>query len=63
MFVAPVIVILGIFLLLPILMALFVSFTKWNGQGSPFSVRCAAGRREATTRTCSPRTGSPAKTS
>lgn len=36
LFVAPVIVILGLFLLLPILMALFVSFTKWNGQGSPF---------------------------
>jgi multiple sugar transport system permease protein len=36
LFVSPAIVILGIFLLLPILMALFVSFTKWNGQGSPF---------------------------
>ena len=30
-------VILGLFLLLPILMALFVSFTDWNGQGSPFT--------------------------
>ncbi|HEY2792646.1 MAG TPA: hypothetical protein VGJ28_09830, partial [Micromonosporaceae bacterium] len=37
LFVTPVIVILGIFLLLPIVMALFVSFTKWNGQGSPFT--------------------------
>src|SRR5262245_42620991 len=37
LFVAPAIVILGLFLLLPILMALFVSFTKWNGQGSPFT--------------------------
>ena len=37
LFVAPVLVILGVFLLLPILMALFVSFTKWNGQGSPFT--------------------------
>jgi multiple sugar transport system permease protein len=37
LFVAPVIVILGLFLLLPIAMALFVSFTKWNGQGSPFT--------------------------
>jgi multiple sugar transport system permease protein len=37
LFVAPVVVILGVFLLLPILMALFVSFTKWNGQGSPFT--------------------------
>ena len=37
LFTAPVIVLLGVFLLLPILMALFVSFTKWNGQGSPFT--------------------------
>ncbi|WP_329108419.1 sugar ABC transporter permease [Micromonospora sp. NBC_01699] len=36
-FVAPVVVILGIFLLLPILMALWVSLTSWNGQGSPFT--------------------------
>jgi multiple sugar transport system permease protein len=32
-----VVVILGLFLLLPILMGLWVSFTSWNGQGSPFS--------------------------
>lgn len=37
LFVAPVIVILGLFLLLPILMALWVSLTSWNGQGSPFT--------------------------
>jgi multiple sugar transport system permease protein len=37
LFVSPAVVILGVFLLLPILMALFVSFTKWNGQGSPFT--------------------------
>src|SRR5262245_8846475 len=37
LFVAPVVAILGLFLLLPILMALFVSFTDWNGQGSPFT--------------------------
>jgi multiple sugar transport system permease protein len=37
LFVAPALIILGLFLLLPILMALFVSFTKWNGQGSPFT--------------------------
>jgi len=37
LFVAPVIVILGLFMLLPIAMALFVSFTRWNGQGSPFT--------------------------
>jgi multiple sugar transport system permease protein len=37
LFVAPVIVILGLFLLMPILMALWVSLTDWNGQGSPFT--------------------------
>lgn len=37
LFVAPVIVILGLFLLLPILMAFWVSLTDWNGQGSPFT--------------------------
>jgi multiple sugar transport system permease protein len=37
LFVAPVVVILGLFLLLPIGMALFVSLTQWNGQGSPFT--------------------------
>jgi multiple sugar transport system permease protein len=37
LFVAPVIVILGLFLLLPILMAFWVSLTNWNGQGSPFT--------------------------
>ncbi|SEM45357.1 carbohydrate ABC transporter permease [Nonomuraea pusilla] len=36
LFVAPVVVILGLFMLLPILMALWVSLTGWNGQGSPF---------------------------
>lgn len=36
LFVAPVVLILGLFLLLPILMALWVSLTDWNGQGSPF---------------------------
>jgi len=36
-FVAPVVLILGLFLLLPIVMALYVSFTRWNGQGSPFT--------------------------
>jgi multiple sugar transport system permease protein len=36
-FVAPVVVILSLFLLLPILMALWTSFTSWNGQGSPFA--------------------------
>ncbi|WP_219467958.1 carbohydrate ABC transporter permease [Nonomuraea rhizosphaerae] len=36
LFAAPVVVILGVFLLLPILMAMWVSLTSWNGQGSPF---------------------------
>jgi multiple sugar transport system permease protein len=36
LFVTPVVVILGVFLLLPILMAVWVSLTAWNGQGSPF---------------------------
>ncbi|GAA5200444.1 sugar ABC transporter permease [Rugosimonospora acidiphila] len=36
LFVTPVVVILGLFMLLPILMALWVSLTGWNGQGSPF---------------------------
>jgi len=37
LFVAPVLMILGLFLLLPILMALWVSLTGWRGQGSPFT--------------------------
>lgn len=36
LFVAPVVLLLGLFLLVPILMALWVSLTDWNGQGSPF---------------------------
>ncbi|SDJ36430.1 carbohydrate ABC transporter permease [Nonomuraea jiangxiensis] len=36
LFVAPVVVILGLFMLAPILMAMWVSLTDWNGQGSPF---------------------------
>ena len=36
-FVTPVVVILGLFLLVPILMALWTSFTAWNGQGSPLA--------------------------
>ena len=35
LFVSPVVVILGLFLLLPIGMALWVSLSGWNGQGSP----------------------------
>jgi multiple sugar transport system permease protein len=37
LFVAPVVVLVGLFVLLPILMALWVSLTAWNGQGSPFT--------------------------
>lgn len=37
LFVAPVLAILGLFMFLPIIMALWVSFTGWNGQGSPFA--------------------------
>jgi multiple sugar transport system permease protein len=36
LFVAPVVLILGLFMLVPILMAVWVSLTDWNGQGSPF---------------------------
>lgn len=35
LFVSPVVIILGLFLLLPIGMALWVSLSGWNGQGSP----------------------------
>ena len=37
LFVTPTLVILGLFLAIPVLMALWVSFTDWNGRGSPFS--------------------------
>jgi multiple sugar transport system permease protein len=37
LFVSPVLVLLTVFLIIPILLALYVSFTKWNGQGGPFS--------------------------
>ncbi|GAA5090917.1 sugar ABC transporter permease [Microbacterium yannicii] len=36
-FTLPVIVILGVFLLVPVLMALWVSVSDWSGRGSPFS--------------------------
>lgn len=36
-FVAPTIAVLGLFLFIPIVMALWVSFSDWNGRGSPFS--------------------------
>lgn len=37
LFVLPVILILGIFLLVPVLMAIWVSFSDWTGRGSPLS--------------------------
>ncbi|NNC12207.1 sugar ABC transporter permease [Planctomonas sp. JC2975] len=37
LFTAPVLIILGVFLVIPVLMALWVSFSDWNGNGSPFS--------------------------
>ncbi len=37
LFVSPVLALLTVFLIIPILLALYVSFTKWNGQGGPFS--------------------------
>ena len=36
LFVSPTLLILGLFLAVPVLMALWVSFTDWNGRGSPF---------------------------
>jgi len=36
LFTTPFILILGIFLFIPVLMALWVSLTNWNGNGSPF---------------------------
>ncbi|GAA1397799.1 sugar ABC transporter permease [Luteococcus peritonei] len=37
LFVLPVLVILGLFLFIPILMALWVSVSDWSGNGSPFA--------------------------
>ncbi|GAA4664575.1 carbohydrate ABC transporter permease [Frondihabitans cladoniiphilus] len=37
LFVSPTLVVLGLFLLIPVLMALWVSFSDWSGNGSPFS--------------------------
>ena len=39
LFVSPTLAVLGLFLVIPILMALWVSFSDWNGRGSPFSSR------------------------
>lgn len=37
LFVSPVIVILGVFMLVPVIMALWVSVSDWGGRGSPLS--------------------------
>lgn len=37
LFVSPVLVILGLFLVIPMIMALWVSVSDWTGRGSPFS--------------------------
>ena len=37
LFTAPMLVILGVFLFIPVLMAFYVSLTSWNGNGSPFT--------------------------
>ena len=36
-FIAPVVVLLGLFLFIPVLMAAWVSVSDWSGRGSPFS--------------------------
>ncbi len=36
-FTAPMIIILGLFLVIPVLMAFYVSLTSWAGNGSPFN--------------------------
>ncbi|WP_200947729.1 carbohydrate ABC transporter permease [Phycicoccus sp. Root101] len=36
LFISPMIIVLGLFLFIPVLMALYVSFTGWKGNGSPF---------------------------
>nr|BFF16243.1 hypothetical protein GCM10025699_75460 [Microbacterium flavescens] len=37
LFVSPILIILGLFLAIPVLMALWVSVSDWSGRGSPFS--------------------------
>ena len=37
LFVSPMVVLLGLFLVVPVLMALWVSFSDWTGRGSPLS--------------------------
>lgn len=37
LFITPMVLVLGTFLVIPVLMALYVSMTKWSGNGSPFN--------------------------
>jgi len=37
LFVSPTLIVLGVFLFIPIVMALWVSFSDWSGRGSPFA--------------------------
>ena len=37
LFIAPVVVLLGLFLVVPVLMAAWVSVSDWTGRGSPFA--------------------------
>jgi len=37
LFIAPAVIIIGLFLVVPILLALYVSFSDWNGLGSPLA--------------------------
>nr|WP_297427193.1 sugar ABC transporter permease [uncultured Actinotalea sp.] len=37
LFISPMLIILGLFLLVPVLMAVWVSLSDWTGRGSPFS--------------------------
>src|SRR5690606_40982377 len=37
LFITPVLILLGLFLVLPVIMAAWVSLSDWTGRGSPFS--------------------------
>ena len=45
LFVTPMVIVLGLFLVLPIVMALWVRLSDWNGQGSPFGAQRQLRRR------------------